>query len=499
MKWYLIVVVMFILGIGTARSPDIWVEVHDVSPGYSLEQMKWLSQLNLSRLIFFVIPARGEREKISDYGKFSTLLRRSKVEIGIHGYSHEGFEFFCSNAQAEEKLKKAEMEFRKAGIKPEAFFPPRYLISTQALKVCRKKYPVFLYSGVIDGQFYPYPYHDFSFQPFISAELLARACLMINTKEVLRVGVHMSDFSRAKKMLTSLQIQKPELNCSLVEELAQEQAPPKEVRGMKRKAYSLLYFINMYRVTGNREYLKRAEVLGEELLKIKKGNSWREEKGEPESSYHLLEDSLGTLAMAELYSVTGNLEVKKVAEKAGEHLRKKLELLSFFGGGTGLKPNAISFSAYSLGRTGEILNREDFIDVTRRTGYMLVKMQTKNGCFYNGPYFLPGYSWHSISPWYQAMALLGIAQAYRLEKPGERLTLLTAAKSGVKCLYRLNMSTSSQIMALQASAVLGSCGISPTEPISLLNTSLEGWDANYAFALSLLALECSNENFIPLR
>ncbi len=512
MRWLLIFLLIFYPVFQEKESVEIWLEVHDLSPGYSQERALNLARIaeKADKAVFFVIPCRDNREPISSYPEFTSLLKELEergIIIGMHGYSHRGFEYLCSGDRTEMLTALGKREFERAGIEPEAFFPPRYLIGEEALKLSRKEFPeVYLFSGIYEGEKkLPYIYRDVTFLPALRkfSLPLAEFLYLMNTQEVYRLSVHMNDadsetIETLEKFLSFAggKGKYKRLSCSELLERA-EKLEAREIKGIKRNSYALLYHVNLYRATGDEKQLRKAKRLAQYLASLQHSDgSFHAVEGESASSYSLLESSAATLALSEYYSISGDESIREAVVKGGEHLVKKIELLSFFGLGTGLKPNAIGFAALALGKASSAIagdEAEAMREEALKIGYTLLKLQRSDGAFYDGPYWLPTYEWRRISPWYQAMALSGLAEAYAVETPGERLELKSGAEKAIEFLKKSNFTgESSEIMVLQSYAIAEASGISTPYAELVEKESNLTWDANYAFALSLLAaVECS--------
>ena len=134
-------------------TPKLIILVHDVSPVYYpyIENITALIEEYgfQNSTILLIIPNHAGKHPISKDERFVQLIKKLEEEgykVGIHGYDHIGNEFLCNETIAEAKLRAAREELERAGIKyDKVFVPPRYEISTQALKVLlRNNFTVFL-------------------------------------------------------------------------------------------------------------------------------------------------------------------------------------------------------------------------------------------------------------------------------------------------------------------------------------------------------------------
>ncbi|MBU2559881.1 DUF2334 domain-containing protein [archaeon] len=185
----------------------IWVEIHDFSPGYGTDEMEALllvlERHQIDRTIVFVIPNRDENEPIhenTDFVEYLQGLQERGVEVGAHGYSHSGFEFYKSSNEVETLVGKSLDAFSKADIYPRSFYPPRYLIKKEGLEVLSEHYDeVFLLNKlIIDKRTYLYPAYEFipGMTPRVLKPIANYAYKKIyirSTSPVFRVNIHLGD------------------------------------------------------------------------------------------------------------------------------------------------------------------------------------------------------------------------------------------------------------------------------------------------------------------
>ena len=530
MRAPMLILALLLLGIAVQNyekpAPALWVEVHDVSPGYSTKNLEKLLQFlngRAEKVVLFVIPKRSGREAIGDYPEFVAFLKRAEAEgaiIGAHGLTHDGFEFLISSSNAERRVKDAKAEFERAGISPRAFYPPRYLASPFALEVLRREFQeVYLFDRILSGnESLPYLTREFALgkgQRLIMP--IAKLSLLLTRSEVYRLSVHMAYLnSESLRFLegfiswAGFKGGGDACDEELLLREARRMEPPGEVRGVKRNAYALLYAANMYSATGEERYREMATRYAGYLLERQRGNGgWREVEGEATSSYALLESAAATWALSRAYT-TGAVSGKRVEAgiaRAGDALLRKSELLTFFGYSFGLKPNAIGFAALALEKAAEAAQKmgdseraERYRRKALEIGEGLIKMQLCSGAWYDGPYRLPGYEWRSVSAWYQGMALSGVAAAYAAAAPGEKLEFKESAEKGIAFLERMRrhyggywgvlyangtLAGDGSIMVLQAYAIAGSFGLrAGCDGLNFTAANVKSWDANYAFAVS---------------
>jgi hypothetical protein len=515
--------------------PALWVEVHDVSPGYALHNLDRLLQLldsRVERVVLLVIPNRSGREAISNYPEFIYFLKQAETRgatIGAHGYTHKGFELFSSREDAERRVKEIKEEFGKAGFSPPILYPPRYLVTPSSLEVLTAEFPeVYLFDKIVSGnRTLPYVTREFTLgkgQHFVMP--LAKLSLLATRSEVYRLSIHMAYLNNEsleflEEFISWAGFEAMKRGCenrALLLQEARRMEPLAEVHGVKRNAYALLYAANMYHATGEERYLAIASRHAHYLFAEQRDDgSWREAEGEATSSYALLESAVATWALSQAY-ITGVISgerVEKSIMKAGDALLRKAELLTFFGYSFGLKPNAIGFAALGLEKAAEAAQAMGDFERGKRyrkkaveIGEGLARMQLRSGAWYDGPYHMPIYSWCRVSSWYHGMAVSGVAAAYAAAPPGERLKFRESAKRGIAFLEDMRrgdggyygvlhangtLAGDGSIMVLQAYAVAGSFGLpAGCDGLTHAASQVKSWDANYAFAVSqLLANEWS--------
>lgn len=194
---------------------ELWIEIHDVSPGYEEELDEVLGIIErhpraYAKVVLFVIPNHGGNTPLHTYPEFTeklkTLRKRGYV-IGLHGYTHEHPlikpEFKTTREQAETLLRKAEEEFNVSGVKfPSYFLPPGWQTSRAVDGILRSRFDYIYYyyfivspNGIIPSKSQEYVWHGYSYRPleraqadYSSLQGVVRLTLhlgAINTKEGL--------------------------------------------------------------------------------------------------------------------------------------------------------------------------------------------------------------------------------------------------------------------------------------------------------------------------
>ncbi|MEE8403621.1 MAG: DUF2334 domain-containing protein, partial [Candidatus Hydrothermarchaeaceae archaeon] len=152
----------------------------------------------VERVVIFVIPNHGGSTPLSEYPEFTDYLKELQgrgYKIGAHGYTHVGFEFYCSEDEALQRLNLGMSEFSAVGIRPQVFLPPRFFVRGESFAVLEENFEeIYLINKVVkNGQDLPYFIHEFTW--FRLPEWLvmpaAKASYMASRSDVYRLSVHM--------------------------------------------------------------------------------------------------------------------------------------------------------------------------------------------------------------------------------------------------------------------------------------------------------------------
>lgn len=184
------------------ETPAIWVEVHDVSPAYGVDELskvvRVLEKHEVERVVIFVIPNHGGSTPLSEYPEFTDYLeelQNNGYEIGAHGYTHRGFEFYCSRSEALQRLNLSMGEFHAAGIYPQVFLPPRFFVKGESFMVLEKNFKgIYLINKIVkDGQDLPYIIHEFTWfrLPEWMVMPIAKVSYTASRGDVYRLSLHM--------------------------------------------------------------------------------------------------------------------------------------------------------------------------------------------------------------------------------------------------------------------------------------------------------------------
>lgn len=205
MKGIILVSIAFLIiippQITPIKTPSLWVEIHDASPAYGTYELSKVIEIlekhRVKRVVIFVIPDHGASAPLSKYPKFADYLKELQgrgYEIGAHGYTHRGFEFYCSKDTALQLVNQSLEEFSAAGISPNIFSPPRFFVKRESLTVLEENFEeVYLINKVISGEKeYAYSIHEYTWfrLPQWMIMPVAKASYIANTNDVFRLSLH---------------------------------------------------------------------------------------------------------------------------------------------------------------------------------------------------------------------------------------------------------------------------------------------------------------------
>ncbi len=203
MKGILIIALAFLI-LTPHDTPAVWVEIHDASPTYGIDGLskvvKVLDEHKVERVVIFVIPDHGGSAPLSEYPEFTDYLKElqgSGYEIGVHGYEHNGFEFYCSRSEAERRLNLGIGEFNAAGLHSQIFSAPGFFVKKEGLPVMEKHFnEIYFFNKVIkEGQNHPYIFHEFTWfrLPEWMVLPVAKASYMASHGDVYRLSLHIGE------------------------------------------------------------------------------------------------------------------------------------------------------------------------------------------------------------------------------------------------------------------------------------------------------------------
>ena len=141
-----------------ADKKELWIEIHDVSPGYAekLDEVLMVLQAHptaYSKVVLFVIPNHGGITPLHTYPEFIEKLKtldRQGYVIGLHGYTHARPmtrpEFKTTRGRAKNLLEESQEEFNVSGLRfPSHFLPPGWQTSGEVDEMLRKRFDYIYY------------------------------------------------------------------------------------------------------------------------------------------------------------------------------------------------------------------------------------------------------------------------------------------------------------------------------------------------------------------
>ncbi|RLG57079.1 MAG: hypothetical protein DRN88_03175 [Candidatus Hydrothermarchaeota archaeon] len=139
------------------RPAELWVEIHDVSPSYGIEDLEEILRIierhRVDKVVLFVIPNHGYSSPMHENKEFVKELRELEKKgyiIALHGYAHSKNEFRTSKENAEKLLELAEKEFLLANLSfPRYFLPPFWAVSPEVKSLLESKFDYVYYRGHI--------------------------------------------------------------------------------------------------------------------------------------------------------------------------------------------------------------------------------------------------------------------------------------------------------------------------------------------------------------
>jgi hypothetical protein len=163
---------------------ELWIEVHDVSPGYAEKLDEVLNILEAhpeaySKAVLFVIPNHGGDAPLHAYPEFVNTLKALDARgyvIGLHGYTHSRPmsrpEFKTTREQAAWLLQRGETEFHASGLRPPShFLPPGWQTSVEVDSMLRERFEYIYYyyfivspEGIIPSRSLEYVWHGYSYR-----------------------------------------------------------------------------------------------------------------------------------------------------------------------------------------------------------------------------------------------------------------------------------------------------------------------------------------------
>jgi predicted deacetylase len=209
MKGILIIAYVLFLILAPHDTPAVWVEIHDVSQGYGTDELikvvEILDRHDVERVVIFVIPNHGGSAPLSEYPEFTNYLKElhgKGYEIGAHGYTHDGFEFYCSRDEVLQRLNLSMEEFHAAGISPRVFLAPRFFVKKESYPMLQENFNEIYFFNKIkkEGQNLPYVIHEFTWfrLPEWAVMPLAKVSYKASRSDVYRLSLHIGKMDEGR-------------------------------------------------------------------------------------------------------------------------------------------------------------------------------------------------------------------------------------------------------------------------------------------------------------
>lgn len=187
--------------------PELWVEIHDVSPGWKywrLEQVINVTEKHrgaFSKAVLFVIPNHASATPLYAYPEYVQQLKALEARgyvLGLHGYAHftpPPFEMNVSQGEAKELISSGFAEFEKVNLsKPRYFAPPYFVASPEAASYLEAAFDYVYYSNETKtpNGIKKYSSHEYTwYNSNASAALESAKQDYLQTREVFRLTVHL--------------------------------------------------------------------------------------------------------------------------------------------------------------------------------------------------------------------------------------------------------------------------------------------------------------------
>ncbi len=197
--------------------PSLWIEVHDVSPGYGLEKLGAVTDIldsheaAFEKVVLFVIPNHGGESPLSSYPEFSSELKRLSRNgylLGIHGFTHrEGMrnpEFKTNLSNGRMLIERSREEFIKSGLEPPDYFaPPGWYASGDVSRYLRGEFNYTYYAFFIDtpNGTLPYSTHEYTWYDKKIGSLEEAKKDFKASKGIFRLTIHMNAVNTERNLL----------------------------------------------------------------------------------------------------------------------------------------------------------------------------------------------------------------------------------------------------------------------------------------------------------
>ncbi len=189
------------------RQPELWIEIHDVSPGWKywrLEQVINITEKHrstFSKAALFVIPNHANATPLYAYPEYVQQLKALEARgyiLGLHGYAHPTpppFEMNVSHESAKVLISSGFAEFEKVNLsKPRYFAPPGFVTSPEVASYLEATFDYVYYANTTKTPqgIKKYASHEYTwYNSNTSAALESAKKDYLQTREVFRLTIHL--------------------------------------------------------------------------------------------------------------------------------------------------------------------------------------------------------------------------------------------------------------------------------------------------------------------
>jgi predicted deacetylase len=186
-----------------AFPPELWIEVHDISPGWGYPRLEQVIKIidnhprSSAKKVLFIIPNHANSTPLSAYPGFVERLDDLDAEgyiVGMHGYNHFREELDVSYDQANSLVEAGMMEFERSNLpRPKYFSPMGWTVSHEASELLRKKFEYVYYAGYIQSpnRDLNYSTHEYTwYEEDLKTSLERAEADYLNSTGIFRLVVH---------------------------------------------------------------------------------------------------------------------------------------------------------------------------------------------------------------------------------------------------------------------------------------------------------------------
>lgn len=190
-----------------SEPPEVWLEIHDVSPGWKywrLEQLINITEKHrdaFSKAVLFVIPNHAGATPLNSYPEYVRQLKLLETKgyvLGLHGYAHPTppiYEMNVSQAVAIQLINASLEEFQKANLtEPRYFAPPGWVVSPEAERYLNSAFDYVYYAQAMKTPqgIRNYTSHEYTWYTSNATSSMQNATReFLQTNGVFRLTIHL--------------------------------------------------------------------------------------------------------------------------------------------------------------------------------------------------------------------------------------------------------------------------------------------------------------------